>query len=611
MDARLKFRHLKLANVKAMDEKIAQINNDSIAVEEKLSHLARSRESMRAKQMYRAHFVIWLDAWRKLQDSAQNLQSDLQSSVYRNADLNLIKWDSSGSSLSQMVNSRNQDLDSFINGVIRPLNQLRSEVKSSVQPNESLQSSLHDAYAKIKDESFKLLQLESEIIDFLPISRLNTFRQLHIGDSVEDRCGGIPREAWEWITHNEAFKADLLSEFVHLDSIYIAKIKNTKMDIMELEKLYNLSQWKVDEFMLAEYIWDVYNSSNIPRKRQGCLDLLNHIPSLGHGKSHAQLLDLFRVHDLMKMKLEDIMLAWTRARQELTDRIHVTLEDALAEHHRRNEEKANVEAQRPTCLQLTEKVKKWRREKAELEELEFRAKEAKRDAELAREKEKQEREDKRRREIKYMLQRRKETQLRQKAEFEAAERLRLEELRRVFDRQRRHDTRRLLEIAKARLREQKARRSEAIEEAAKQVEAAEAHLEAIRSKVRPTIPDDPCRLFANTESWRHYLEASMIIQGEKETKSSLNLSNPTAKPITTFTEDQLQQDRRTRLSAALFEAGLLNSIYARNLLAQVPLPRQAPPLLQISQSLAPTRPARRPPPVYRGSDIFFTRADPC
>lgn len=49
------------------------------------------------------------------------------------------------------------------------------------------------------------------------------------------------------------------------------------------------------------------------------------------------------------------------------------------------------------------KVKKWRKEKAELEELEFRAKEAKRDAELAREKEKHEREDKRRKEIKHMV----------------------------------------------------------------------------------------------------------------------------------------------------------------------------------------------------------------
>lgn len=102
----------------------------------------------------------------------------------------------------------------------------------------------------------------------------------------------------------------------------------------------------------------------------------------------------------------------------------------------------------------------------------------------------------------------------------------------------------------------------------------------------------------------------MVIQEETEAQNSQNLSNLTAKTITTFTEDQLQRDRRTRLSTALFEAGLLNSNYARNLLAQVPLPRQPYSLLQASQTSAPGRPARRPPPVYPESDIFFTKAVP-
>lgn len=125
MDARLKFRRLKPANVETVKEKIAQMNKNSSAIEDKLSFLAKSRESMHTMQMCRTHLVIWLDAWRKLQDSARNLQSDLESSAYRNTDLNSIKWDSCGSSLSQMINFRRQGLDSFINDVIRPLNQLR------------------------------------------------------------------------------------------------------------------------------------------------------------------------------------------------------------------------------------------------------------------------------------------------------------------------------------------------------------------------------------------------------------------------------------------------------------------------------------------------------
>ncbi len=41
-------------------------------------------------------------------------------------------------------------------------------------------------------------------------------------------------------------------------------------------------------------------------------------------------------------------------------------------------------------------------------------------------------------------------------------------------------------------------------------------------------------------------------------------------PMTTFTDKQLERDNRNRLSTALFEAGLLDTDYARNLIAQLP-----------------------------------------
>lgn len=75
-----------------------------------------------------------------------------------------------------------------------------------------------------------------------------------------------------------------------------------------------------------------------------------------HFYLEARLLDFFRDHDVLKMKLEDIVFSWTRARQELADRIQITLEDALEEHRRRNEEKTNAEKQRLTCHLLAEKV---------------------------------------------------------------------------------------------------------------------------------------------------------------------------------------------------------------------------------------------------------------
>ncbi len=48
--------------------------------------------------------------------------------------------------------------------------------------------------------------------------------------------GGIPSEAWEWETHDEMFRADLVSEFVHLDKGFMRKIGKTKSEFFEMEK---------------------------------------------------------------------------------------------------------------------------------------------------------------------------------------------------------------------------------------------------------------------------------------------------------------------------------------------------------------------------------------
>ncbi|CDS37798.1 coiled coil domain containing protein 148 [Echinococcus multilocularis] len=568
MDARLKFRHLQPANVATLKAKIAQVNKDTTKTYEKLSLLARSRDSMHDAQMHRIHFVIWLDASRKQQETARNLLSDLKTLVYDNINLDSNCWDDKNSSLIQLVEAQSLELEDFKAEVIQPLNQLRLEIKESLQSNQNLRAALRDAYANIEAETFKLLQREVEIDAFPLASRMDTFERLRGEDPAEDKSGGIPPEAWQWDTHDEKFRADLLSEFVHLDAAFITKIESAKKEFFNLENTYGLKEWKMEDFHLVEFLWDVYNASETPQKRRNCIDFLKRLPSLRVKKPHAQLLDFFREHDVLKVKMEDIVLAWTRARQELADRIHVTLEDATEEFRKRSQEKANVEKQRMLCHQLAGKVQRWREEKAELEDLELRARESNRAAEMAREKERQAREDRRRQAIKNKVQTRRESKFQEKAEFEAAEHLRLEELRRVFDRQRRLDTRRLLEIAKKYLQQQSARRIEASEEATRQAEAMEARLEAIRVKVRPDVPDNPLRVFANTEAWRHHLEASAIIKEEAEVPNVLNVSSNTDKPITTFTETQLQCDYRTRLSTALFEAGLLNTNYARNLLSQ-------------------------------------------
>ncbi|VDD81046.1 unnamed protein product [Mesocestoides corti] len=621
MDARMKFRHLRPANLKEVEAVKAQVTKDMSEIDQRLKSLARSRQCTKDSQMLRTHFVIWLDACRKQQAIEQSLVDELNTSVYKNDDLNLLKWDENNVSLSQLHEAQSKDLEVFVSEVIKPLSQLRLDIKQSRRSNQTLRAELRDANSAIEVETFKLVQLEIEFNAFPLASRLDTFRRLSLEDAAENH-GGIPSEAWEWPTHDEVFRDNLLSEFIHLDTGFLGKIKGVKKEFTEMEREYrtflfpsSLDKWKDEEVYLAEFLWEVYNSSEVPRRRETCIDLLSRIPTIKSKKPFSQLMDFIRVHDVQKMKLEDLVQAWTRARQDLADRIQLTLEDAIESNIRKKEEQASVEKQRMICQQLAEQVQQWRKQKAELEELEFRAKEAERKVKMAQEKERQDRETHRRQIIKNKLRHRKESQLREQAEFEEAERLRMEELRRVFEKQRRKDTKRLVEMAKARLKRQSELRVEALGELARQKEEAEARLEAIRAKVsglpekfhvRPVVPDDPFRVYSSTESWRHRLEQTTLPEEQEvvEARELLKFYVTIDNPITTFTDAQIQKDRRNRISTALFEAGLLGSNYARNLLAQVPPSKQQAPLLRVSEAEAPARRAKKCSVFSPKTDLF-------
>lgn len=121
MDARLKYRHLRPADTHILNDEISKINKSNIAIEKKLSCLEKSRMCLHESQMSRIHFAIWLNAWRKLQDLFQNVQSDLQSTVYKSPDLNSFNWTDSELSLSQIVELQSQDFDIFVRDIIFPL----------------------------------------------------------------------------------------------------------------------------------------------------------------------------------------------------------------------------------------------------------------------------------------------------------------------------------------------------------------------------------------------------------------------------------------------------------------------------------------------------------
>ena len=125
MDARLKFRYLRPANLASVKAKIAQVNKDTIDINDRLSLLEQSRVALHSAQMHRSHFVVWLDACRKYQEVARNLTRQLKTYFYENADLKSCFANDTDISLNQLLTKQSQNFEIFVNEVIQPINQLR------------------------------------------------------------------------------------------------------------------------------------------------------------------------------------------------------------------------------------------------------------------------------------------------------------------------------------------------------------------------------------------------------------------------------------------------------------------------------------------------------
>ncbi|VDQ05853.1 unnamed protein product [Trichobilharzia regenti] len=158
-------------------------------------------------------------------------------------------------------------------------------------------------------------------------------------------------------------------------------------------------------------------------------------------------------------------------------------------------------------------------------------------------------------------------------------------LRDMHAKQSRIDMARLKEAQDLRLAEIKQKRLLSQLEKIKLSDERESRLEKLRKKVRPNVLPDPNRSMSDTESWRlktedhlHNTETSIERQMSNSTATttttSNNISNRFESKLYTYTNAQLCADNRTRLTTALYNAGVLDTDYARMVLSSVTPNRQ-------------------------------------
>ncbi|XP_028848019.1 coiled-coil domain-containing protein 148-like isoform X2 [Denticeps clupeoides] len=258
-----------------------------------------------------------------------------------------------------------------------------------------------------------------------------------------------------------------------------------------------------------------------------------------------------------------LVQSWRRDRADLLAKALLMLEEARMEHQRQLATEDRHRDQQHVCARLREKLEQWHAQQEEVAQLEAAMAMRRQEEEKERLKKEQERELARRTHQKEQVKQYNEGKQRQREEEERRDELRLSELRRAMAVQAGRDKQRV-QFREERLLQRREEREARLQEKLKEEEEREERLEALCNQVAVVAEADPERMMGATKAWRGH--------HHPEEEEEFVLQRPLY-PLHTYTETQIVSDPRVRIEQALREAGLHNTLYAKEVLSRVPPPR--------------------------------------
>ncbi|THD24943.1 Coiled-coil domain-containing protein [Fasciola hepatica] len=580
MDPRYRFRHIKQINLEEVAKATEEFRLKSKDIEAKILALSEAREKIKNTQNMTHLVRIWKEERNFLRNEEQGASVSLRHPSH--------KWISDDKSIIKLSEMISQSEEDFQNVVIKPLQALREDLRiwlqasknsHCVQPSEpvkrvinEMNQSLVQVEASLKEEEASCQKELPKLILFDEEDHNTEMKSFSASDEATDiiypKEMGIPDEAWDWESPSEDFLTEMLAEFIKLDKLFFEKLEHFQNEYNVLKRS-NDDKWTAKELEKIEYFSEVFKRHGGLNRKKLCIDFLGRIMENRKPSELERVLDKQLREKQLRERMHTIRRSWTKAREDLSVRIRAALLQATEMAEQKRLEAEQQRTQREICLILREQVRRWREEKAEMNELEEHEranKEAQEEATRSAERLKQEEE---RRATKAKVTAYKNMKVFLKQQEEQKEAVRLALLRDIHAKQARIDMARLLEVEKKRILEVQRRRILAKEGVELSRREREKRLESLREKVRPAVSKDHERAISETKSWRQRLGEH---RQETQSEMDITISQPIGRheaPLNTFSDAQLYADRRTRLTAALHAAGVLDSNYARALLATI------------------------------------------
>ncbi|CAF3385116.1 unnamed protein product [Rotaria socialis] len=446
----------------------------------------------------------------------------------------------------------------FRKTTVLPMMQLKEELESKNINSDNV-FNVMDALQIVKKEQNELILLldheERQIEDELKAFKI----YIDEDDEINMIEEGIPESVLELPCPDDELRVTMLQEFLIIDHKYretLVDLDTNYVDVISDEN----GGWDISEHEMLVHLYEIYPVDL--KKRRTCI--YNHFHRYFPKRSRQEMLNHEEWCNAQSYYLKHkrfILIEWRQARVSLKVKTQLVFEEAFELQERLAQQHEEKLRQRAFCEQLTNQVKKWREKQLEVLEVRRKLEESKRQAELEKMRQENERSLKQRQQTKEKLaeyySKKEEVRL---MEHET-EQKRLEEMQYVLAEQHRKDRERI----KFRKEEYERKRQELLErnqiEEREELEREE-RLQALAERVRPHVEIDHARVLQPTKAYNAH--RGLLINANEDINIQQELF-----PINTFKDRKLCGDIRVRLEQRLRDAGVIQTDYARQALAAV------------------------------------------
>ncbi|XP_041433446.1 coiled-coil domain-containing protein 148 isoform X2 [Xenopus laevis] len=471
-----------------------------------------------------------------------------------------------------MIMQLSEEREQFKSRTVHPIWQLRNDLKqriSELNYHMSHQSQMQHDFdpERIIEEVEFVKEQQQALIEQLSEEQQALEKELKACEAqvlsplevVPWALTEIPQVLQEAECPYADLKYSLIREYEQFTEGYLAKLQESSQQTKEMDS--NCS-WSEEEHWIFHVIINQH-PQDLPNRRSIYFDMLSkHLPH----KPRQELIsheNLYYAHRFTKDQRVALLESWTRYRKDFILKAIMTITEACSAYETEIFLVNDRIKQQEICTELKKKVTQWRAHQEEAARLESSIAAREREQRKQREKHERERDKSRRADEKEKIQKYKAEKQQAWEELQKRDLQRLEQLRKIMAQQAEKDKERVLyrqQLLEKRLLEKK--EWAWLEE--QEEEERQRRLEALRQQVAVIAEFDPVRMMSDTKASK----ARLGIGIEEE----FLLQRPLFQ-LHTYSEQQIISDPRIRIEMALREAGLHQTMYAKEILPQISPPK--------------------------------------